>query len=37
MEKIIKENHIKLPDLPPGDQYIYIPAEEELKVQHPQR
>ena len=33
MEKIIKANQIKLPDLPSGDRYIYVPAEEELKVQ----
>jgi len=32
MEKIIKENHIKLPDLPPGERYIYIPAKEDLFV-----
>jgi len=37
MQKIIKEGQIKLPDLPPGDRYIYIPAKEELCVEHTQR
>jgi hypothetical protein len=37
MEKIIKANQIKLPDLPPGDRYIYIPAREELCVEHTQK
>ncbi len=37
MEKIIKEGQIKLPDLPPGDRYIYVPAREELCVEHTQR
>jgi hypothetical protein len=37
MEKIIKEGQIKLPALPPGDRYIYIPAKEELCVEHTQR
>ncbi len=37
MEKIIKEGQIKLPDLPPGDRYVYIPAKEELCVEHTQK
>jgi len=37
MQKIIKEGQIKLPDLPPGDRYIYIPAKEDLFVEHTQR
>jgi hypothetical protein len=37
MEKIIKENQIKLPELPQGDRYVYVPAEEELKVQPAQK
>jgi hypothetical protein len=35
MEKIIKEQRIKLPDLPQGQRYIYDPAKEELMVEHP--
>ena len=34
-EAIIKENAVKLPDLPTGDSYIYDPQTEELMVQHP--
>ena len=37
MEKIIKENQIKLPALPPGDRYVYIPEQEQLCVEHTQR
>ena len=37
MEKIIKENQIKLPELPPGDRYIYIPEKEDLFVEHTQK
>jgi hypothetical protein len=37
MEKIIKENRIKLPNLPSGDRYIYVPEQKELCVQHTQR
>jgi len=37
MEKIIKENQIKLPDLPQGDQYVYDPADEQLKVRQAPR
>ncbi len=37
MEKIIKENQIKLPELPPGDRYKYVPEKEELCVEHTQR
>ncbi len=37
MEKIIKAGQIKLPDLPPGDRYIYVPQREELCVEHTQR
>ncbi len=34
MQRIIKENMIKLPDLPPGDRYVYDPKREELMVEH---
>jgi hypothetical protein len=37
MEKIIKEGQIKLPALPPGDRYIYVPEQEQLCVEHTQR
>jgi hypothetical protein len=36
MEKIIKEGGIQLPDLPPGQRYVYIPEKEDLFVEHPQ-
>jgi len=36
MEKIIKENQVKLPELPPGQRYVYDPNREELMVEHPQ-
>jgi len=35
MEKIIKENRIQLPELPPGHRYRYYPEQEELMVEHP--
>jgi hypothetical protein len=35
MEKIIKENMLKLPQLPPGQRYVYLPDKEELMVEHP--
>jgi hypothetical protein len=35
MEKIIKFNNIKLPELPPGQKYIYDPAQNELMVERP--
>jgi hypothetical protein len=35
MEKIIKENHIKLPDLPEGHRYRYDPKTEQLMVEQP--
>jgi hypothetical protein len=34
MQRIIKENMIKLPDLPEGDRYVYDPKREELMVEH---
>ncbi|MBI3836599.1 MAG: hypothetical protein HY288_01520 [Planctomycetia bacterium] len=34
-EAIIKENAVQLPELPPGDSFIYDPKTEELMVQHP--
>ena len=37
MEKIVKENMIKLPELPSGDRYIYVPQREELCVEHTQK
>ena len=33
MQKIIKEGQIKLPDLPPGQRYVYRPDKEELWVE----
>jgi hypothetical protein len=33
MEKIIKANQVKLPDLLPGDSYIYDPEKEELFIE----
>ncbi|MEK6233444.1 MAG: hypothetical protein N2C14_01930 [Planctomycetales bacterium] len=33
MEKIIKFNRIKLPELPPGSVYVYDPATGELEVE----
>jgi hypothetical protein len=35
MEKIIKENMIKLPELPEGDRYMYDPKTEQLMVESP--
>jgi hypothetical protein len=36
MEKIIKEHGVKLPQLPAGERYVYIPEKEELFVERPQ-
>jgi hypothetical protein len=33
MERIIKENQIRLPQLPDGDRYIYDPKTEQLMVE----
>jgi hypothetical protein len=35
MEKIIKANNIKLPELPEGHRYIWVPEEEQLYVERP--
>ena len=35
MEKIIKENNIKLPELPEGHKYVYDPMLETLMVEKP--
>jgi hypothetical protein len=35
MEKIVKFNNIKLPELPPGHKYIYDPEKNELMVERP--
>jgi hypothetical protein len=35
MEKIIKENSIKLPTLPEGQRYVYDPTTEDLLVERP--
>ena len=32
MQKIVKENNIHLPELPPGRRYLYAPDREELMV-----
>jgi hypothetical protein len=37
MEKIIRANQIKLPQLPPGHKYVYDPATEQLMVERPKR
>jgi hypothetical protein len=37
MEKIIKASNIHLPELPPGERYIYDPAKEELFIEQPQK
>ena len=36
MQRIIKENHIKLPELPEGDRYMYDPKTEQLMVESPE-
>jgi len=36
MEKIIKFNQIKLPELEEGDQYIYDPEDHTLKIHRPE-
>lgn len=35
MQKIIKANQIKLPELPVGERYLYDPAAEQLMVERP--
>lgn len=35
MEKIIRANHIALPELPEGHRYVYDPKTEELMVEQP--
>jgi hypothetical protein len=35
MEKIIKPAAIRLPTLPPGERFVYMPDKEELMVEHP--
>lgn len=35
MEKIVQFNQIKLPELPPGQKYVYDPARNELMVERP--
>jgi hypothetical protein len=35
MKKIIKDNDIKLPELPAGQRYLYDPVKEELLVEQP--
>ncbi len=35
MEKIIKANGTRLPELPPGHQYKYFPDKEELMIEQP--
>ena len=37
MEKIIKDNHIHLPELPAGDRYQYDPKTGDLMIQSPER
>jgi hypothetical protein len=35
MQRIIKENNIRLPELPEGDRYMYDPKTEQLMVELP--
>jgi hypothetical protein len=35
MEKIVKFNNIKLPQLPPGQTYFYDPETNQLMVRRP--
>jgi hypothetical protein len=35
MEKIVRANNIKLPELAPGESYFYDPAQNELMVRRP--
>jgi hypothetical protein len=35
MNVIIKENGVQLPDLGPGEEYVYDPKSEQLLVKHP--
>lgn len=35
MEKIIKYNHIQLPELEEGDEYLYDPEDHTLKIHRP--
>jgi hypothetical protein len=35
MEKIVEFNNIKLPELPPGQKYVYDPEKNELMVERP--
>jgi hypothetical protein len=35
MKEIIQANNIKLPELPPGDRYVYDVEKEQLMVEHP--
>jgi hypothetical protein len=37
MQRIVKENQIRLPELPQGSRYLYDPATEQLLVEHPAR
>ena len=35
MDRIINENHIQLPTLPPGQRYVYDPQKEKLLLEKP--
>ena len=35
MEQIIRANHLRLPELPPGQEFVYDPARGELMVRRP--
>ena len=37
MEKIIKANNLKLPELEAGDEYIYDPEDHKLKIWRPEQ
>jgi hypothetical protein len=37
MEKIVQANNIRLPELPPGERYLFDPATNELMVERPKK
>lgn len=37
MEQIVRANQIQLPELPPGQRYLWDPEKQELFVEHPKR
>lgn len=37
MEKVVQANNIRLPELPPGERYVFDPATNELMVERPKK